>query len=323
LLIVNDGNDEFIYTITGVFVDLPENNSFVFDILTHADNFLTMWDINDTDWRSWANIMFVQLNSNTEPATIEESLDKYLDIQNRAREDFIITSFRLVPMKDVGDNSRDIWSSSLFSALHPAATMTPPIMALMILLIACFNFANTTIAAMGRRLKEIGLRKTFGGYRTQLIVQFFMESLIITGLATLIGIAIARFLVPAYSSLWEYMTLTMSMAGAWNFVVFLLVLLLLTGFMSGVYPAFHISRLNPVEILRSSARIGKTGLVSSILLTLQFSISIMALIMGVVFLKNSEYQATLDLGFDRDKIIVVSIIGITLMNTERPSLITL
>jgi len=306
--IINDSNDEFVYTISGVFGDCQDNSSFKFDIISHSDNFLSMWQLNDTDWEIWANVMFVLLDDGVSPSVVDEALNKYLPIQNRAREDFIIRDFRLIPLRDVGDSSREIWSSNLFPALHPAATIAPPIMALMILLIACFNFANTTIASMGKRLKEIGLRKTFGGFRMQLVIQFFLESLVISILATLVGIAIARFLVPAYSSLWEYMTLDMSMAGNWSFIGYIALLPVLTGFISGVYPALSISRLRPVEILRSTARLGKTGIVSSILLNLQFTISIMSLIMGVIFLGNSKYQDTLDLGFERDKLIVVPII---------------
>ena len=307
--IINDANQEFTYTISGVFEDCQDNSSFRYDVLTHSDNFLSMWQINDTDWRAWTNVLFLQLNSEASKDAIIESLNSYLPQQNKAREDFVITGFNLVALDDVGDNSRELWVSSLFPGLHPAATLAPPIMAFFILLIACFNFANTTIATMGRRLKEIGLRKTFGGFRIQLIVQFFLESLVICTLATLVGIAIARFLVPAYSSLWEYMTLSMSMAGHWNFILFLLGLLLLTGFMSGVYPALYISRLNPVNILRSQTRFGKTGLVSHILLTLQFSISIMALVMGIVFIKNSDFQQNMDMGYERDKLITVPIIS--------------
>ncbi len=77
----------------------------------------------------------------------------------------------------------------------------------------------------------------------------------------------------------------------------------------GVYPALYISRLNPVNILRSQTRFGKTGLVSHILLTLQFSISIMALVMGIVFIKNSDYQQNMDMGYERDKLITVPIIS--------------
>jgi putative ABC transport system permease protein len=308
LIIVNDAHEEYIYLVTGVFADFPDNTSFRFDILSHADNFMSMWKINDTDWVNWATVMFVQIDNPAMVSAIEESFDRYIPIQNRAREDFIINRFRLLPLKDVGDNSRDIWSGGLFPALHPAAAVSPPIMAFLILLIACFNFANTSIASMGRRLKEIGMRKIFGGFRKQLLVQFLLESLLICTLATLVGIAIGRFLVPAYSSLWEYMTLTMTLAGHWNFILFLLLLLLTTGFLSGVYPALYVSSLNPLEILRSKSKFGKTGLVSNILLTLQFTISIMAIVMGTIFIKNSEYQDTLDMGFDRDKLIVVTIL---------------
>jgi ABC-type antimicrobial peptide transport system permease subunit len=234
-------------------------------------------------------------------------MDKYLPIQNLAREDFIINGFTLIPMEDVGDFSRNVWSNYLFPSLHPAAAISPPIMALMILLIACFNFANTTIAATGRRLKEIGIRKTFGGFRQQLIVQFFLETILICIMATLAGLAIASFLVPAYSSLWPYMTLYMTLSGHWGFILFLVLLLLLTGFLSGVYPAFYISSLKPVDILRSRSKYGKTGMVSNILLSLQFTISIMALVMGIVFLQNSKYQDTIDLGYDRDQLIIVPI----------------
>jgi len=80
--------------------------------------------------------------------------------------------------------------------------MAPPVMALFILLIACFNFAHTSIAIFSKRLKEIGLRKTFGGQRMQLVTQFMIETRIICFIAMIVGIVIAEFLVPAYSSLW-------------------------------------------------------------------------------------------------------------------------
>jgi cell division protein FtsX len=121
-------------------------------------------------------------------------------VQNKAREDFRINRFSLVPLRDVGANTREIWSSALFPSLHPAALIAPSVMALFILLIACFNFANTSIATFSKRLKEIGLRKTFGGQRRQLVAQFMVETLIICFLALLVGVAFAKFLVPAYST---------------------------------------------------------------------------------------------------------------------------
>jgi putative ABC transport system permease protein len=211
-------------------------------------------------------------------------------------------------LKDVGSNSRNIWSSSLFPSLHPAALFAPPIMAIFILLIACFNFANTSIAIFSKRLKEIGLRKTFGGQKHQLVTQFMFETLIICLLALFVGIAFASVLVPAYSSLWAYMSIKLTFTSYEIFWVFLLLLLLLTGFVSGVYPAMHVSSFSPVNVLKGRSLLKGSGKLSAILLTVQFTISVTALVMGIVFAKNADYQRTLDLGYDRDKIIVVPIV---------------
>jgi ABC-type antimicrobial peptide transport system permease subunit len=179
-------------------------------------------------------------------------------------------------------------------------------MAIFILLIACFNFANTSIAAFSKRLKEIGLRKTFGGQRSQLVTQFLFETLIICLLALFVGILIAEFLVPAYSSLWAYMTIELTLTEYPFFWIFLLLLLFLTGFLSGVYPALYVSGFSPVKVLRGVS-FKSSGKTSSILLALQFTISVMALVMGIVFAKNAGYQESLDLGYDRSKLIVVPV----------------
>ncbi|MCX6254450.1 MAG: ABC transporter permease [Bacteroidia bacterium] len=305
--IVNDKNKEFTYTVGAVFADLPENSSFRIDILTHFDNFLLMWDLNDADWKIPTTALFIQVPDKFLLPSISQSLKNYLLVQNRAREDFKINRFTLVPLKEVGANTRKIWSSGLFPALHPAAVIYPPIMAIFILLIACFNFANTSIATFSKRLKEIGLRKTFGGQRKQLVTQFMFETLIICFLAMFVAIAFAEFLVPAYSSLWAYMSIELTLTNYTFFWIFLILLLLLTGFIAGVYPAIYVSSFSPVNVLKGASPFRGAGKLSSVLLILQFTISVMALVMGIVFAKNSEFQKTVDLGYDRNELIVVPI----------------
>lgn len=306
--VFNDNNKEFTFTVGGVFSDLPQNCSFRIDVMTHIDNFLLMWDVKDADWKLWVSAFFVRIPEKSLVQPVTKALGNYIPVQNQARQDFIINRFNLVPLDDVGESSRKIWSSSLFPSLHPAAVVAPPIMAVFILLIACFNFANTSIATFSRRLKEIGLRKTFGGHRKQLAAQFMFETFIICVLAMILGIIIARFLVPAYSSLWSYMSLEMSLTRYPFFWIFLLLLLLLTGFLAGVYPAMYISGFSPVKVMRDTLFFKGSGVLASVLLALQFSISIMALVMGIVFAKNARYQESLDLGYDRDKLIVVPIV---------------
>ena len=285
----------------------PENSSFRIDILSHYDNFKLMWEWSDADWKNTTTCLFIQVPDKSMLPSITQSLKNYIPVQNRAREDFRITRFSLVPLKDVGSNTRTTWSSGLFPSLHPAALVAPPVMAIFILLIACFNFANTSIATFSKRLKEIGLRKTFGGQRRQLVTQFMFETLIICFLALLVGIIFAEFLVPAYSSLWDYMKIELTFTKYFFFWIFLVLLLLLTGFMAGVYPAMYVSSFSPVNVLKGASPFRGAGKLSSVLLTLQFSISVMALVMGLVFSKNAVYQRTLDLGYDRDKLIVIPV----------------
>lgn len=307
--IINDHNKEYVFTVGGIFADMPDNSSFRIDVLSHFDNFLLMWNLNDADWKFMTTVLFVQIPNKSMLASISEGLKTYLPVQNLAREDFRINRFSLVPLKEVGSNTRDIWSSGLFPSMHPAALLAPPLMAFFILLIACLNFANTSIAIFSRRLKEIGLRKTFGGLRRQLVVQFMFETFLICFLALLIGIAISSVLVPAYSNLWAYMSIELSFSKYLFFWVFLVLLLLITGFIAGVYPAIHVSSFSPVNIMKGSNLFKSTGNLSSVLLVLQFTISVVALVMGIVFARNAEYQRTLDLGYDRDKLIVVPITG--------------
>lgn len=305
--VVNDNNREFTYTVGAVYKDLPENSSFRIDVLTHLDNFLLMWDVKDADWKLWVNALFVMIPERSLVPSVTQSLKAYIPVQNKAREDFIINRFSLVPLDEVGENTRTIWSSGLFPSLHPAALYSPPVMALFILLIACFNFANTSISTFGKRLKEIGLRKTFGGQKRQIVTQFMLETLVICFLALIVGLAFASFLVPAYSSLWAYMSIKLTFSGYGIFWIFLVFLVMITGFISGVYPAIYVSSFSPVNVLKGSYLFRGTGMLSLILLTLQFSISVAALVMGIVFAQNSKYQDTLDLGFDRDKLIAVPV----------------
>lgn len=305
--IFNDANEEYTYTVAAVFEDLQQNSSFMIDILTHIDNFLMMWNVDQTDWKRFSRALFIQVPKPSDLPTVLEGLEQYVPVQNKANESFTINGFNIVPMKEVKTNSRDIWNSALFPGLHPAAVLAPLMMALTMLLIASFNFANTAIASSGKRLMEIGLRKVVGGRRKQLLIQFLIENYIICFLALMVGIVIASILVPAYSSMWEYMTLILTFTEYWSFWVFLILLLLITGFVAGAYPALYISSFKPLTIFQSRTRLGKGGPLAKVLLGFQFSISVLSIVSGIIFSMNAVYQETVDLGYARDELIVVPI----------------
>ena len=307
ITIFNDESQEFTYTIAGVFIDLPQNNSFRIDILTHMENFLTMWQAEDTNWNLFARLLFLQVGDPEALPSIKQGLDSYVPVQNKANESFTITGFNLIPLEEVNKRSRETWNNTLYPGLHPAAVLAPLMMALTMLLIASFNFANTAIASAGKRLMEIGLRKMVGGDRKQLLVQFLIENYIICFLGLLVGIAGATILVPAYGSMWEYMTLTLTFSQYPSFWVFLVGLLLFTGFVAGAYPALYISSFRPLKILQSRTRLGKGGPLAKGLLGFQFTISVLAIVSGVIFSMNAIFQETLDLGYARKELIVVDL----------------
>ena len=305
--IFNDDNVEFTYTIGGVFEDLPQNSSFWIDIMTHIENFHTMWNVDDTNWGRFVRALFIQVPDPESLDQVAEGIKQYIPVQNEANESFVVTGFNLVPFEEVKNNSRELWVGSLFPGLHPAAVVAPLMMALTILLIACFNFANTAIASAGKRLMEIGTRKMVGGVRRQLLIQFLIENYIICFLALMVGIVGAYFLVPAYSSMWEYMTIILTFTEFWSFWVFLILLLLFTGFMAGAYPSLYISSFRTLTIFQSRTRLGKGGPLAKILLGFQFTISVLSIVSGIIFTMNAVYQDTVDLGYARDELIVVPV----------------
>jgi len=266
-----------------------------------------MWHVEDVNWSQFARVLFLQVPDPEDVPLIKQDLDQYVAVQNSANESFTITGFNIIPMKEVNKRSRDTWNNSLYPGLHPAAVLAPMIMALMMLLIASFNFANTAIASAGKRLMEIGIRKMSGGTRRQLLIQFLIENYIICFLALLVGIAGATILVPAYGSMWEYMKLTLSFSQYPGFWIFLVLLLLFTGFVAGAYPALYISSFKPLKILQSRTRLGKGGPLAKILLGFQFTISVLSIVSGIIFSMNAMYQEKADLGYARKELIVVPI----------------
>ncbi len=307
--IFNDDNQEFTYTIGAVYKDLPQNSSFRIDVLSNIDNFLTMWGMDETNWKSFSRALFIQVPDPSSLGVIMEGLKRYIPVQNDANESWLVKGFNLVPMVEVKNNSRETWNSGLVGGLHPAAVVAPLIMALTILLIACFNFANTAIASAGKRLMEIGTRKVVGALRRQLLTQFLIENYIICFLALMVGIVGAYFLVPAYSSMWEYMTIILTFTQYGSFWIFLVLLLIVAGFLAGAYPALYISSFRPLTIFQSRTRLGKGGPLAKILLGFQFSISVLSIVSGIIFTMNAKYQETVDLGYARDELIVVPILA--------------
>jgi ABC-type antimicrobial peptide transport system permease subunit len=307
ITVFDDEGNPFDYIIGAVFKEIAQNNTLQFEALTLFENYIDMFGYDEQDWTFFVSATFLVIPDPGQLEVIDRQIDETIPVQNKGNETFIIKDYKLLPIKEMAKNSREIWANWLFPGLHPAHQLSPTIMAILILLIACFNFTNTAVSSSSKRLKEISIRKVTGSRRAQIIAQFWGENLFICLLALLVAIAFAKVLLQAYNKMWDYMTLTMSFKGDIHFWIFLIVILFLTAIIAGTYPAIYISSFRPMEILRQKVKLGGASLLSKILLALQITISVVALIGGIVFSRNAYYQDTLDMGYDKEMIIVVTL----------------
>ncbi len=299
------GENKVEYVIGGIFKKLKLNNSFQFDAITNIYNYKR--GVPDTKEDDWAVLgtTFVQIDDPTNVPLVESRLQEYIEIQNKAREDLKAERFYLETFDGMALRaySTKIRNSVLRTSLPTPAIYVPAVMAAIILLIACFNFTNTSIAISSRRLKEIGIRKVMGSNRSQLIIQFLSESLIICFLGLALGLLLAEFLVPAYSNLWAFLELEVNYLENLNMLVFLTCLLIFTAVLSGGYPAFYISSFKPTTILKGTTKFAGTNLFSRSLLYIQYTFCVLSVLMGIGFISNANYQKSMDLGFQLEDIL--------------------
>jgi len=297
-----NGNDLKEVKIAGVFKEHPMNSSFYRRDGSAYMNFENYKDehngIREDDW-SKESTLFLQINDDSRVATVRQQLQQYAANNNKVREDFQIKEFTLDPLTTMAHDDRaERVRSWTWDAPPSSAIIGSMVMGILILLIACFNLTNTAIAISSRRLKEIGIRKVMGSMRKQLITQFIGETTFICFLALVLGVGLADFLIQGWNYMWEYMQLTPHYLDSIPFLAFLVGVLLFTGILAGSYPAFYISKFEPVSILKGKLKFGGTNYFTRTLLGLQFAISLIAIVSAIGFIQNARYQRAYDLGFN-------------------------
>ena len=288
--------------VAGVFSDPPMNSSFYRRDGSAYMNFENYKDehkdIREDDWKV-QNTLFVQINDASRVSTVYKQLQTYVENNNKVRDDFQIKEFVLDPFTTMAHADRaDRAQRETWGAPPISAVIGSNVMGICVLLLACFNLTNTSIAISSRRLKEIGIRKVMGSTRKHLIYQYIGETMLICALAMAVGVVLSDFMVRGWNIMWEYFRLTPHYLDNPIFLGFLFALLMFTGIAAGSYPAFYISKFQPVAILKGTQKFGGTNNFTRTLLGLQFSISLIAIVSAIGFLQNAWYQRTYDLGFD-------------------------
>lgn len=308
ITIIKEDGTPLSMTVGGVLEEVPMNSSIHFSAITHWDNYLKIRELEQNDWTRFVSGTFIMTEGNNYPKNLLDNINEnYIAIQNEARDDFQISSYYLEQLTNLGKNSMEIRSNWLSEPPPTPAVITPLIMAGLMLLIACFNFTNTSIAISSKRLKEIGIRKVMGSDRKQLIFQFMGENLILSFGGLLVALGIAYFLVPAYSAMWDFINLELDFMANPEIFYFLVGLLIFTSVVAGAYPSLYISSYQPVKILRGNLSLGGTNWFSKTLLGFQYLFTIIALIFSLAFGNNAKYQSEMDVGFRRDNILAVRV----------------
>lgn len=298
-------NNRFDFLVTGVLQDIPENTHMKFDMLVSMltfkallgpkrEYFLNRWGSKDF----WT---YIRLEDNVNPAQLEEKFPQFeKKYQDKEKMNLSLRSIRSIHLS--GSQKFDMESNTDVRNLYFLSFT-----ALLILLIACFNFMNLATAQVTKRSKEVGLRKVVGSSRGQLIRQFFGESMVFALVAMGFSLLLVKISLPAFNSFVQR-NLNLNVFTDLGIVSMILVIAFLTGIISGSYPAIFISSFQPVRILKGGKFGSRKSLIfRNVLVVFQFSITIFLIFCALVVFNQLRFLEDKSFGTIEDPIINIYI----------------
>jgi putative ABC transport system permease protein len=306
-------SNEYDLTVTGVIKNVPANSHFRFNGLVSLATLANRPDIHSImeDWFRLSGWIYVLLRDKADPRTVEAKMAAVTlkHVGEELRKSGTKMELKLVPLTDIHLRSRlegEIGRSGDIRYVYAFSTI-----AAFILVLACINFMNLATARSAGRGKEVGLRKTMGARRGNLIFQFLGESLFMSVLASVGAVALVGLALPSFNRLAGKSISPSSLLGGGS-IFALAGLVLLTGILGGSYPALFMSAFRPAAVLKGTIGRGlKRGSFRSVLVVFQFSVSIILMVGTWIVLSQTRYMKTRDLGFDKDRVLVVNMRGDT------------
>ena len=294
-------SDKINVKITGIIKALPKNSSIRREIFV---SFKTLYDPRigekdmDTRFDNNRYATFIVLPKKLSPDKIEAQFPAFLN-KHMGEKANKWTGLHLQKLTDIHlysshlmDSDGDIKYVYIFSCI-----------ALLILIIACVNFINLTTAQSASRAKEIGIRKVAGAFRFQIMKQFLVETFVICVVSVLLAIILVLTLLPQFNQVIDKDLSVVDL----NFLtvfLFLFGLILIMGLAAGGYPAFFLSRFDPVKVLKGKLSSGsRNTALRKVLVTFQFTITIILLVGTIVIYKQLQFMQTKELGYNKEQII--------------------
>jgi len=302
-------NNEDDLIVSAVYKDIPENNSFnEMDYLIPWKYYITTQDWLENAKESWGNNsfqMFVQINENT---TMEAVTSKIIDVKKKASIDEVQFNPQifLLPMKDW--YLRNDFENGMQSGGRIENVWLFGVIGLFILLLACINFVNLSTARSEKRATEVGIRKSIGSKRGQLIFQFLSESFLIVVLSFVFALGIVLLFLNGFNTL-----ASKAIEFPWTNIQFWLISLIfviITSFFAGSYPALYLSSFNPVAVLKGTFRAGRySSLPRKVLVVTQFTISVALIIGTLVVMNQIQYSKDRPAGYDKEGLVQIPVMS--------------
>jgi len=300
-------NDSLRLTVSGIVADWDKHTDFGFkDFVSFATiqhSFLKK-DVELENWGMWDSDSqgYVKLAKGVTPARMEKQLQQFVKAHIRVEKGSKV-QLMLQPLSDIHFN--DHYEDSYSRQAHLPTLYGLMAIAVFILLIAAINFINLSTAQSLRRAKEVGVRKVIGGTKSNLTIQFLVETFIVTGVALIIAVAAVNPIISAFHSfIPQGVALNLFSLPV---LIFLVAILIITSLLAGFYPARVLSSYLPALSLKGqgSAQLNHRGYLRKTLIVFQFTVSLVFIIGTLIVAGQIHFVLNKDMGFNKDAIITV------------------
>ncbi len=297
--------DDNTFTVNGVFKDVPANSHLQFNLLFSLDYFGKTRENFDNEFTGSFVTTYVKVNKEADIGKLQNTFPETLDKLSGKNWSENYTLY-LQPLKDIHlGSSHLVHDYNNFRKFNRKHLYVFGLVGLLLLIIATINFMNLTTARSGYRAKEVGVRKTLGAFRQQLIIQFQMESILMAFIALLLALIILWGAFPYLNNLIERDFSLLSVLGDWKLMGGIIAATIIIGMLAGIYPSLIISSFGLVNVMKGVYLKVVRSYFRSGLVVLQFSLAIGMIVSTVIVIQQLKYINNRDLGFDKDHIIQV------------------
>lgn len=296
------GEEKVPFVVSGVVQPAPEASSIKYNLLIPFWHSPKVFSANAH--RSWFNVYaetYVLLKPGVSVAALEKKFPVMM--KQQLGEEYTEGGFLLHMQPITNIHLNNTLPEGIEPISNPKYSYVLATIGILILLVACINFITLSIGRSTTRAMEVGIRKTMGAARQQLIRQFWGEAFLVTCLSVIIGIGLSALLLQPFNQL---VSRALTLQLDWVFLSFCLLMIGLIALIAGVYPALVLSRFNPVEVLKGKLKMkSNSGWLRQSLIAGQFIASIAMIICTLVISEQMNYLKTKDLGFNKDQVVIV------------------